>query len=94
MTSFLDEVKLKKASSGLTYCGFCGDKANLRCTGCYFIFYCNRNCQQKNFKQHKDICKSLDPEVEKTKTANIILLEILEKVKLDKVEAENCKKNC
>ena len=56
------------------------------------IHGCNRHCQQKNFKQHKDICKSLDPEVEKTKTANIILLEILEKVKLHKVEAENARK--
>ena len=92
MASSLDEVRLKKASSGLTYCGFCGDKANLRCTGCYSIFYCNRHCQQKNFKQHKDICISLKPEVEKTKTANIILLEILDKVKLDKVEAENARK--
>ena len=40
-------------------CGYCGDKKKERkkCSGCYHIWYCNRECQQKHWEHHKDDCK-------------------------------------
>ena len=37
-------------------CGFCGREASLKCAKCKIIFYCNKNCQKKNRKQHKNDC--------------------------------------
>ena len=40
-------------------CGDCGAKKKERkkCTGCYHIWYCNRECQLQHWEQHKDDCK-------------------------------------
>ena len=80
------------SSSGFGPCGSCGKKANLRCVKCRFVYYCDQNCQKKNSKQHKTSCLSLEPNVKKTEIANSILLEILDQVKLNKVETGNTRK--
>ena len=56
------------------------------------MYYCDKKCQKKHFKSHKPKCLSLEPDVKKTNAANSILLEILEKTKLDENETEKSKK--
>ena len=40
-------------------CGGCGKNAeeNKKCTGCFHVFYCSRNCQVSNWTQHRINCK-------------------------------------
>ena len=40
-------------------CGYCGDKKKERkkCTGCYHIWYCNKECQLQHWEEHKEDCK-------------------------------------
>ena len=80
------------SSSGTRRCEFCFEKAHLRCSKCKSLYYCGKKCQKKHFKSHKPKCLSLEPDVKKTNAANSILLEILEKTKLDENETENSKK--
>ena len=37
-------------------CGFCGVEATLKCAKCRLIFYCNRECQIQDRRQHKNTC--------------------------------------
>ena len=80
------------SSSATRQCEFCCQKAHLRCSKCKSLYYCDKKCQKKHFKSHKPNCLSLEPDVKKTNAANSILLEILEKTKLDENETENSKK--
>eukprot|EP01083_Nonionella_stella_P112031 329069_1 len=43
--------------------------ATSRCTACKCTYYCSRDCQRKDWKQHKRICKMLKEEEEKTNTS-------------------------
>ncbi len=40
-------------------CGSCNKTAEKlqKCAGCYFILYCDRNCQKKDWPKHKDVCQ-------------------------------------
>jgi len=40
-------------------CPACGKLATTKCTACKQVYYCNRECQRKNWKVHKPVCKSL-----------------------------------
>ena len=40
-------------------CPACGKIATTKCTGCKQVYYCNRNCQKKDWKTHKPACKML-----------------------------------
>jgi len=40
-------------------CPSCGTIAETKCTGCKQIYYCNKACQKKHWKQHKPECKAL-----------------------------------
>jgi len=40
-------------------CPQCGKLATTKCTACKQVYYCNRDCQRKNWKIHKPECKSL-----------------------------------
>ena len=39
-------------------CGFCGALASVKCSSCKSVFYCDRNCQKRHWKEHKSFCKS------------------------------------
>jgi len=49
----------EEAGGSLRKCEGCGsmEKDNKRCTGCYLVWYCERPCQLKHWKQHKEVCK-------------------------------------
>lgn len=39
------------------YCGKCASRKHLRlCKACKVAFYCNKNCQKKDWKDHKYLC--------------------------------------
>ena len=42
-------------------CPACGNIATTKCTACagHPVYYCNRNCQKKDWPKHKSMCKSL-----------------------------------
>lgn len=40
-------------------CLACGKIATTKCSGCKIVYYCNRNCQKKDWKSHKPSCKML-----------------------------------
>ena len=87
------EIPEKMSPSSATRpCEYCFKQAHLRCSKCKSLYYCGKKCQKKHFKSHKPKCLSLEPEVKKTNAANSILLEILEKTKLDENETEKSKK--
>ena len=38
-------------------CEECGDAATFRCSKCKIAWYCSRDCQLRQWKKHKPICK-------------------------------------
>jgi len=40
-------------------CASCGEPATQRCSKCKSEWYCTRECQLKQWKAHKDVCKML-----------------------------------
>jgi FK506-binding protein 1 len=40
-------------------CNKSGGEELLRCGACQQVYYCNRDCQKKNWKQHKMLCAAL-----------------------------------
>ena len=40
-------------------CGCCGEPATQRCSKCKSVWYCSRECQLKDWKAHKEMCKML-----------------------------------
>ena len=43
-------------------CFGCGKLSNSKikiCSGCNKIYYCNRECQKRDWKNHKAICKTI-----------------------------------
>ena len=54
------QIREKRKETGRPWiCGFCGreDKSNKKCTGCYFMWYCNSDCQIKHREQHSSMCQ-------------------------------------
>lgn len=42
----------------MTNCKVCNGEAKQKCSGCFNVFYCSRNCQVKDWKNgHKNECK-------------------------------------
>ena len=43
------------------HCAWCGQECRKRkwCSGCYAVFYCSRDCQRADWRQHKSLCESL-----------------------------------
>ena len=54
-----DEFKLKfNGKNTSKQCGSCNNpNSKLKCSKCKLIYYCNRECQVKHWKEHKLICK-------------------------------------
>ena len=47
-------------------CGECGEPATQRCTACKNAWYCSRDCQLRQWKKHKAICKLITMNKEET----------------------------
>ena len=53
---FYNSVFVKK-NPKLKSCNSCGKIGNLlKCSRCNNSYYCNRNCQKKDYKEHKKLC--------------------------------------
>ena len=53
-----------KETEGINNCTVCREQkdGNKRCSGCYMVFYCGRDCQAKDWDNHKDKCKIIQKE--------------------------------
>ena len=58
-----DRDKIKE-TEGVNNCNVCEkeENGNKRCSGCYIVFYCGRECQVKDWDDHKDKCKQIQKE--------------------------------
>ena len=56
--------KVVRETVGISECNVCKtqDKGKKRCTGCYCVFYCGRECQVKDWDKHKEDCKTYQEE--------------------------------
>jgi len=57
---FLDDPK----------CEECGDAATQRCSLCKLAWYCSRDCQLRQWKKHKPICKMFQESAKREEEAN------------------------
>jgi hypothetical protein len=53
--------KWKKATNDLItnykgFCGTCSKYATLKCKKCESVYYCSKDCQKLNWKEHKILC--------------------------------------
>lgn len=59
----LPNDKLRCARPSTDACGWCGKKAKevegslKQCSGCRKILYCGKECQKKDWQEHKVVCK-------------------------------------
>ncbi len=55
------EILIQHGKEILNFCKFCNKKNVVnRCSGCKSVYYCNTNCQKKDWKlSHKKNCKKL-----------------------------------
>lgn len=54
----INEVGLKVKSTAKLSCSVCNNTQNLSiCSGCHNAWYCSTDCQRKNWKNHKPVCK-------------------------------------
>uniref|UniRef100_A0A3P9MK51 Tudor domain-containing protein 1 n=1 Tax=Oryzias latipes TaxID=8090 RepID=A0A3P9MK51_ORYLA len=44
------------------FCHYCGQQGIFRCKGCKKTPYCSVDCQREDWKAHRHMCKSFDPE--------------------------------
>nr|XP_046232521.1 tudor domain-containing protein 1 isoform X2 [Scatophagus argus] len=49
------------------FCNYCGQQGNFRCKRCKKTPYCSVACQTEDWKAHRHMCKSVDPEPAKEK---------------------------
>lgn len=60
-----------EAGGSLRLCKVCQiNKDTKRCTGCYMVWYCGQKCQQENWSDHKEKCKT-----NKKQYRDVILIE-------------------
>ena len=51
-------------------CEECGDPATQRCSKCKLAWYCSRDCQLRQWKKHKPICKMFQESAKREAEAN------------------------
>ena len=58
-TASKERERLREEAGGsFSNCYVCGKTDNTkRCTGCYFVCYCCRQCQKENWGEHKEECQ-------------------------------------
>ena len=55
-----DEFKEKFNENNLRQCSACNNQnPKLKCSNCKLVYYCNRECQLKDWKERKLVCKKL-----------------------------------
>ena len=67
MTAYTHKLAKKKrdeaAKEGIyRKCAFCLKDTSKRCSGCYLVWYCCRECQISGWKDHKKECKEMQKE--------------------------------
>src|SRR5690242_6812726 len=65
------------AAPAAGYCAVCGIAAQMVCTGCRTMFYCDRKHQRQHWKTHKSVCTTLasaTPAAAKQESAKDVLL--------------------
>jgi len=62
-------------------CVVCNSKATFHCSVCKQVYYCNRECQKKDWSTHKSTCEKVSPQDKNTLE---ILIESLEKTSIIK----------
>lgn len=61
--------KMKRSNADDKKCAACGIEGVQKCSICLQTYYCSRQCQQTDWKQHKKACVAPKPKI----TANIYL---------------------
>jgi MYND finger len=65
------------AAPAAGYCAVCGIAAQMVCTGCRKMFYCDKKHQRQHWKTHKSVCTTLasaTPAAAKQHSAKHVLL--------------------
>jgi len=56
-------IEVMEQSMNHQNCEGCGKTGEFKkCTGCYHVFYCSRNCQAHHWSKHKTFCKEIQSE--------------------------------
>ena len=55
------EKMKEKAGGSLRCCSLCqlAGAENMKCTGCYFVYYCSQHCQRQDWSSHRTQCKEI-----------------------------------
>jgi hypothetical protein len=61
------EPNTKNGTPTKKLCSACGEKSNalMKCRACKCVWYCDKDCQNKHWKEHKKECKRIKKELEK-----------------------------
>lgn len=55
--SFVGEIMILRSINYLKKCNFCNRPSTFICTICKIKFYCSKECQKKDWQNHKKSCK-------------------------------------
>ncbi len=57
--STISSVASTDSGSTADFCFYCRKKCSLVCTKCFVSTYCNKECQKRDWKKHKEECRSI-----------------------------------
>merc|ERR1719318_163248 len=77
MAMFEASNKARATEAGVSLksnkCKVCGKSKDIkRCTGCYLVWYCGAQCQNGDWKDHKEDCKKITKEYKRVKVMDAI----------------------
>jgi len=59
-----EERNAAKADKKFKVCGKCEQYAEMRCSACFLVWYCGRECQRQHWTEHKPTCIQIRDEYE------------------------------